>query len=406
MRKCGLLLLLWGIAWPAMAAKTISIDQMEQLLFKLRGKPDGKVAGELDEIQLTERVSLARLTRWETDLPGSRTRETLMKLVDETAFLSPPESDVLRDPPPDSETQQRMLWMAVQYVRTTISRLPDFYATRETTHFEDTLPQHAINSMAPEAMGTRLGGIPMGTEGVSAPAEFKALHIAGETSRTVTFRDGHEVVDEDTGKQKKEGEEQLWLTTRGEFGPILGMVIGDAMQSQVTWLRWEQRASEPVAEFRYTVAKSQANYRVGIVNGGRVEDLYPAYHGEIEIDPATGEILRLTAVADLEPPYNGMQTALMVEYAPVTIGGRSYVCPVRGVAFSELPMTSATARGGISDVPAVTVQTQLNDVAFTQYHLFSVEAHIVSNGSGPSGATPPAPDTAAEPSESQPVSHP
>jgi hypothetical protein len=87
MRKCAILLLLWGIAFPAMATKIMSIDQMEQLLVKLHGKPDGKVAGELEDAQLTERVSPARLARWEAEFPGKRTQEELLKLADTSAFL-------------------------------------------------------------------------------------------------------------------------------------------------------------------------------------------------------------------------------------------------------------------------------------------------------------------------------
>jgi hypothetical protein len=63
MLKWMVLLLLLGFAWPARAANTLSIDQMEQLLATLQGKPDGKAAAELGEVQLTERVSLARLAR-------------------------------------------------------------------------------------------------------------------------------------------------------------------------------------------------------------------------------------------------------------------------------------------------------------------------------------------------------
>ena len=38
--------------------------------------------------------------------------EELLKLADTSAFLNPPASDVLRDPPPDLETQQRMVSLA------------------------------------------------------------------------------------------------------------------------------------------------------------------------------------------------------------------------------------------------------------------------------------------------------
>ena len=62
--------LLSGLALPAWAAKSLTIDQMEQLLAQLGGKPDGKVAAELDDVQLTQRVSSARLAHWEAEFPG------------------------------------------------------------------------------------------------------------------------------------------------------------------------------------------------------------------------------------------------------------------------------------------------------------------------------------------------
>jgi len=136
MWKWALLLLLAGAAWPAMA-KTMSIEQVEQYLLKLHGQPDAKVAQEIGDVEITERVSTARLARWKTDLPGEHTREALMKLADETAFLNPPMSDVLHDPAPDEETQEKMLALASEYVNTTMTRMPNFYATRLTTHFED-----------------------------------------------------------------------------------------------------------------------------------------------------------------------------------------------------------------------------------------------------------------------------
>src|ERR1039458_325353 len=138
MRKWAALLLLTGWAWPAMAAKSVSVGQLEQLLDALRGKSDGKVAQELSDLELTERASPVRLAHWEKDLPGSRSHEALTKLADLAAFLNPPAGDVVPIPGPDSGTQERMLELAGEYVKSTITRLPNFIATRETTHFEDT----------------------------------------------------------------------------------------------------------------------------------------------------------------------------------------------------------------------------------------------------------------------------
>jgi hypothetical protein len=158
-----------------------------------------------------------------------------------------------------------------------------------------------------------------------------------------------------------------------------------------------------VAVFSYSVAADQSNYAVGLPAGPKIDQIYPGYHGEIAIDPATGEILRISAAADLPQPFETMQTAILVEYGAVTIGDRTYICPTHGVAYSKVPVAGAVAEPQGS---TVTVQTQLNDVAFTQYRLFSEEAHIVSGGGGPKGVTPPAPDAAAEPAVTQPVSHP
>jgi VWFA-related protein len=388
MRKLVIILFFLGTAWPAMADKALSIDQMEQLLIKLHGKPDGKVAGDLEDIQLAERVSPARLARWEADFPGKHTQEELIKLADMSAFLSPPASDVLRDPPPDANTEERMLALAEDYVRLTTVRLPNFYATRETTHFEDTLSHRAEYTYAGSTtMGTQgsLRGLPTQTPGQGSTTEYRGLHSTGEFSMTVTFRDGQEVLDEDAGKRKKEEESTLGLTSSGEFGPILAGVIEDLIHSGVRWLRWEQGIGEPGAVFYYAVAANQSHFKMGVSVNGRVQAIYPAYHGEIEIDPATGQILRLSEVADPAQGQGVVRAARAVDYAPVKIGDQSYIVPVRGIAYSMIPVPSL----GATDEASEPVQINLNDVAFTHYHEFGSEARIVTaaNGSSENGAT-------------------
>src|ERR1700722_14275964 len=387
MRKWVIILFFLGTAFPAMADKALSIDQMEQLLIKLHGKPDGKVSGELEDVQLAERVSPARLARWEADFPGKRTQEELIKLADMSAFLNPPASDVLRDPPPDANTEERMLAFAEDYVKLTTVRLPNFYATRETTHFEDTLSHRAEYTYeGSAAMGTEgsLRGLPTQTPGQGSTTEYRGLHSTGEFSMTVTYRDGQEVFDEDAGKRKKEEESTLGLTSSGEFGPILAGVIEDLIHSGVTWLRWEQGIGEPAAVFHYTVAANQSHFRMGGSVGGRVQEICPAYHGEIEIDPATGQVLRLSEVADPAPGQGVVRAARAVDYAPVKIGDQSYIVPVRGVAFSMIPVPSL----GATDEASEPLQINLNDVAFTHYHEFGSEARIVTaaNGGGENGA--------------------
>lgn len=386
MRKWVVLLLLAGWAWPAMAAKAVSVGQLEQLLDTLRGKSDGKVAQELSDLELTERVSPSRLAHWESEFPGGKSREALTKLADLAAFLSPPAADVVPIPGPDSTTQERMLELAGEYVKTTMTRLPNFLATRETTHFEDTPSLEEMVARGGNTVGSRAMRGP--TFSVSS-TEYRSLHSTGSWSATVTYRNGYEVQDADTGQEKNPIKPVTGLTTSGEFGPVLSVVMGDALRSEVTWMRWEQGASDPVAVFRYAVPGEQSNYMVGIPAGGKIEQIYPGYHGEIAIDPAAGAILRLSLMAELPPPYEAMQTAILVEYAPVKMGEQTYICPVHGVAFSKVPVERGVAP---QEGTPVNVQTQLNEIDFTQYHLFRSEARIVKDesGNGAAGSAPAA----------------
>lgn len=400
MRNWVVLLLLAASAWPAMAAKSVNVGQVEQLLDTLRGKSDGKVAGELANLQLTERVSPARLAHWEKDFPGSRTHEALTKLADLAAFLDPPADDVVPIAAPDSATQERMLALAAEYVKTTITRLPNFLATRETTHFEDTASQQKLIAGGGNTIGSRA----MRGESISVSStEYKSLRSTGTSTTTVTYRDGYEVRDTETGPAKLPGTPPKALTTSGEFGPILSVVMGDVLRSEAAWQRWEKGANEPVAVFRYAVPAEQSNSLVQIPSGVTIKDVYPGYHGEIAIDPATGAILRISVVSELPSPWQAIQTAVLVEYAQVTIGEQNYICPVHGVAFYRAPVAGASALQQGS-----AVQTQLNDVVFTQYHLFRSNARIVTNGSGkgdtPEAAAPPAPQdsTSAAPAPRRP----
>jgi VWFA-related protein len=376
MRKWVALLLLWGFACPAFAAKTVTVSQLEALLATLRDKPDGRVAEKLDDVALTERVSLARFTRWKTEFPGKRSNEALTRLADMSAFLDPPQADVVPNPRPDIQTQKQMLWKSVHTVANTTTRLPNMYATRETTHFENPPAEQEMFPSRTGGTSTMTGTIRDQTFAVETASDFMAMHSTGVYSRTVTYRDGHEVLDEDPAQLKKDHELALGLTTSGEFGPILGLVIGDVLTSHVSWLRWEQGTTAPVAEFRYTVPKSNAHYKIGITRNGNAEQLTPAYHGEIQIDPETGEILRLSMVADPEPPHAAMRAAIVVEYSLVTIGDRSYTCPVRGVAFSKVPIANA---GAATDDSASQMKAELNDITFTDFHMLRADLRIVTN---------------------------
>jgi len=103
----------------------------------------------------------------------------------------------------------------------------------------------------------------------------------------------------------------------------------------------------------------------------------PAYHGEIAVNPADGSVLRLTMVADLKPDDPVVKADLMVEYGPVELGGRTYICPVKSVALS---LDHILYRTALSTAAAALAAPQLrvNDELFKQYHLFRGDVHILA----------------------------
>jgi hypothetical protein len=67
----------------------------------------------------------------------------------------------------------------------------------------------------------------------------------------------------------------------------------------------------------------------------------------------------------------------MVEYGPVEIGGKTYICPVRSVSIAEgrTAIVQQKRIKGSSTPGAETIL--LNDVAFGDYHVFRSESRIV-----------------------------
>jgi hypothetical protein len=349
MRQLALLsLILLATRLPACAARQLTVAQFEQELLANHGKSDAKLAHQLADLELTERASAARLARWESDFPGPRTREMLTLLTDASSFLDLPAGDIADQSHPDQQFERDMLLRSKDYAVKTIPLLPNFMATRSTTHFEDTPLRHLFDE----------------------DTVYRPLHATGRSSLPVTYRDGHEV-EELQAVETRKRDTNIGLTTSGEFGPILSVVLGDAFGSHMAWAHWEQGANGRIAVYRYIVPQPQSHYLVEFPHGPYLVRIYPSYRGEITIDPATGTVLRLTAISDVVPPYQNIYVAILVEYAPVVIGDRTYICPVKGVALSKMPLFESNT------VTAAPLKTRLNDVAFTQYHRFRANAHII-----------------------------
>jgi VWFA-related protein len=360
------------MATPALAVERVTVDQLAQVLASAHGNPDAKVAQRISELELTERLSSIRLSRWERALPGPLSRRSLVVLADVSAFLDPPAEEIPATGKPDLAAQQQMMAQTVDYASKTIHQLPNFFATRDVVRFEGYRADASFTSEQP-------------------------LRPVGRSTGTVLYRDGQEVVDSGVAQGKKQEPDALGLTTRGVFGPILGTVLVDAAHGRLNWSHWEQSAAGLQAVFRYSVPREKSHYEVEFCcvvldKGYGVFRQFSGYHGEIAVDPANGTILRLTLEADMRPTDPILQSDILVEYGPWKIGDRTYICPVKNISISRAPTPGSKA-----------LKTSLNDVVFAQYHLFRSESRVLTANEPDETGAPEAHPAGAENADSPPA---
>ena len=361
-------------AWAAKRVKSVTVFELTQLLSQSRGESDRRVARELSTLRLTQRISSARLMQWYKDFPGRQTQLALTELADASAFLNLPASEVSNRAAPDRDVQQLILHDSIVYVNRTTQQLPNFSALRTTLYFEDALALWAENQPSCNPLDYDSECMFRARAAVSSSLSKVPLRFTHKSSFSVTYRNGREIMSPGSPKTVSLHHRSTGLVTSGEFGPILGVVLGDALQGEITWGYWEQVSSGLLAVFRYTVPKTASHYVVGSATSGGLDIANPSYHGEIAVDPVTGAIHRITMVSDVPTANQGVNAAIMVLYGPVLIGGKSYICPIKAAAISNVPVFSShIAPPGSPPLR----QTMLNDITFTQFHIFRGQVSIL-----------------------------
>ena len=346
---------------PNLAPERVSVQQLEQMLAK--GGSDEKMARRLYAMELTERMTSTRLASWKARLPGAKAWNALVALADMSAFLDRPAAEIPPIAKPGPDELNSILSRTTDYLNDALPRLPNFFATRTTV----------------------LYGEPPFTNGRTWKTDTAdhSLHPADSVRATVFYRDGAEVVDAEVRTGKQPNGREMTLSTTGTFGPMQSMVFFDAMRGNLQWSFWEQDAGGPRAVFRYAVPEKDSHYEVSYCcsldgNGTNLFRRTAGYHGEIAIDPASGAILRLTAVSDLEPNLPLRVSRIMLEYGPVEIGERTYICPLRSVVILKGRTSLGVHQWGESFKTYGPSHTAVNDVSFADYHLFRSEVRVLA----------------------------
>ena len=211
--------------------------------------------------------------------------------------------------------------------------LPDFVATEVLHRYSG-------------SMGRGYGGNPIDTLTI----QLRYLH----------HKEDHKLMLVDGKPAGRTFETLEGTVSSGEFGATLSAIFDPATETAFHWQNWKNLRGRRVAVLGYEVTGAQSHYRLGTTADGRTVSADAGYHGVLEIDSETGEVLRLEYVADHVPESLHLTYAgTTVDYALADIAGRNYLLPSR----SETEMRGSTAWAR-------------NVIEFRDYHRFSVDSTV------------------------------
>jgi VWFA-related protein len=343
---------------PDPSLRRVTVEQLNQFLSEARGRENDKLAGELSKLELTERVSLAKLAGWTEKLQSKSVRQALIAVADQSQFLAPPPGQIPTQAAPDEKVQQRMLVLVKDYLEKSIPRLPDFYAARTTLHYEDMSQVNAAK----------------------ASVDYLPLHVTGSSKEKVFYRAGNEVVESRLDFVELS---ERYMTTHGTFGPLLAE-MRRAMEclAQVKWVRWESSPEGNRAVFGFVVPAEESRYFEGgcCLPDDEGQDPYriqAGYRAEISVDPENGAVLRLQLQFDLHNYVPMDLDEIMIDYGPVEIGGKTHICPLRSVSVGRARSVISLTEWDQSFLSFGPYTTHLNDIRYSNFHLFRSESRML-----------------------------
>lgn len=370
-------LLLVVASTPAFGAKKVSVSQLEDLLRSLQQekKADVDVSNALKQVELTEQLTRARMNSILHDVPGLLSTEQVYVLEVRSADLAPPESDLPSTPTPDAAEQQAILTKAAAYIKGPYAQLPSLRTTRTTVRFQDN-----VEAIAASSGITGSATEVVTTSGFANAASF--IHYINSTEEQVILQHGAEQAPQQATKIPWGANKMIALL---EPDPSLVAVHKDAQGvGKIEWLRWELVNGKPAAVYTFSVPEKKSHLALNVccfpsinqtgkaifytaltaptlgggASGGGVTGNFQTstewhnfkatapYQGKFFIDPATGIVVRMIVEAELNPSDVVHQVDTRIDYAPLKVGDKLLVVPVKRFINTEVVPNGDSGAGG------------------------------------------------------------
>jgi len=345
-RVCALAACLAGVVLAA-APPPVSVSDLVGTVtaaFAVDGD-DPRIARSITDIRLSERLSATVIAMLYQMGAGPVTIRELNSLARKSKDLALPTQDPLSlTPTPSAKEQAAMVDAMRHYAAGYLASLPDFTCTREARRF-------------------RIRGV---VRHLVAGQNDTEVHSEGELDRRwvesgsyaveasfVQGRDHYKVTLVNNKPTKLTFEQIEQRVTSGEFGGMLRETFEP--QPLFQWDHWEVVDGKRTAAFTYYVDAAHSEYWLCCPR------VTTAHRGLVLADPQTGAIRRLILYA------TGLTSAMPVsaaghvlDYAEVSIGGRSYLLPRKSLGYN---------RSGDSEAR--------EEIEYSDYRKFGSDATIV-----------------------------
>ena len=360
------------------AQMQMNVEQLAEFIrseLALKQHTDKQVAAYVRKIQLTEKLTDKTILDLEAQGAGPKTVQALQALRDETATLKPPAHDATYSPatapdnpvqsetpqatlqpklppppPPDSETQTKILGMMKDYALNYTQNLPNFICVQVTRRYIDPNAGDHFRSV-----GTVLAKVSY-NEGHE---DYKVYSLNGQFQNTDMQHVGA----------------NGGAISSGEFGSLMHEIFEPSSEAEFGWDHWAKLRGRPMAVFNYFIDSGHSKYSISY-HAGPDDDqrIITAYKGLIYADANTGEIDRITFVAENIPKSFPVSAATeILDYDLVDISGQKFVCPM----LARLYMTAGREKSK-------------NEIEFRNYRKFGTDIQIQY---GAEEAPPPLPES-------------
>jgi hypothetical protein len=386
---CTFALILMAI--PAWSAKQITVAELTTMMKSMQQdkKSDADMAGALKQVVLSEQMSRTVMNQLAEFVPGPATTEQVYVLEVRSAMLAPPAADIPSTPAPDAAAQKALLDKTADYASKMYAQLPAITAAKTTQRFQDN-----VEAVGPSSgMGGSAKDVSVGSSFVNP---YQYVRFLNSTDGTYTSEHGLEKLAQDKTPWGANS-----MVAIMEPDPSIAAVFQEAQTNgTITWLHWQTIGGKSVAVFSFQVSKKKSHMALNVCcfpslnqtgdarfsgqNGAGLPggsagagggakgnfqtntDWHPykqngvGYHGEFYIDPDTGIVVRMIAIAELKPNEVVHSQATRIDYGPETIAGKPMILPVRTIVITEV-VPSGDSQAGKYSVRNTYLSTEYKD---------------------------------------------